>query len=120
MAMYTHNNPVLQDGERILADKGYCGQPGQALGLVAPFKERQNEELTEYEKAFNYVQKDNRVVIKRSFGFLKRFKILGGRYRGRVQAEMEDMDECYLYKILKVLVHLNYVHTSHHPIQQIY
>ena len=38
MGMFHVEHPILEDGEKVLADKGYCGAPGAALGLITPFK----------------------------------------------------------------------------------
>lgn len=106
--------PTLPSDERILADKAYCGRLASSYGIIAPVKNRAGRELTESERAFNTVQRFYRSRVEHAIGFLKRFSILSHRYRGRVVGERYPL----ISKILKILIHLNYMYTKKYPLRQ--
>lgn len=51
-----------------------------------------------------------RVTVEHAFGFLKRYRILSGRYRGRLRS-----DEVFLKHALKIMIHISSWITSTSP-----
>lgn len=67
----------------ILVDKGYKGIEKLGCGYLMPFKATKYLKLDRQMKQFNKVVSSKRIVIEHAFGFIKKFKILGSRYRNR-------------------------------------
>ena len=114
VGLFYRYRPTLPENEKILADKAYCGRVARSMGIVAPIKNRRNSNLTGEEQAFNSIQRFYRSRVEHAIGFLKRFSILSHRYRGRVVGERYPL----ISKILKILIHLNYMYTKKYPLRQ--
>ena len=69
---------------QIYADSGYQGLQKQfkETQVNLPIKRRKNQELSVEEKAHNRRNASNRVPIEHSIGKMKKFKIIGEKYRG--------------------------------------
>ncbi len=64
-----------------LGDKGY-----QGCGIHTPFKQPRGGELCELEQATNRAHASARAPVERAIALLKRWKVLGSGYRGRLSA----------------------------------
>lgn len=69
----------LVDGERLLADKGYEGEPQ----IWTPFK-GMPWELSPQESAWNALMNPPRTIVENAFWRLHRFRILSTTYRGPI------------------------------------
>ncbi len=117
LSIYKEDHPVLSEEEHILADKAYYGRAGRSLQLVTAHKKPKNGKLSTVQKAYNFIHARHRITVEHAFGFLKRFSILSSRYRGRVQEVMDDMDSNFLFKVVKVIIHLNYIYSSQNQLR---
>jgi transposase len=68
---------------KILADSGYQGIAKIHLNSEIPVKKKRGQELTEEQKAYNHELSSKRIVVENVFAMLKRFRILGDKYRNR-------------------------------------
>ena len=71
---------------RIYADSVYQGMQKmfQNSKVSLSKKRRKNQELTDTEKQDNQVNARARVPIEHTIGHMKKFKILGSKYRGKL------------------------------------
>jgi hypothetical protein len=100
--------PPLIPNENILADKAY---QGGGPTLIVPFKKQRNESrIVGVRRAFNLVHRWYRATVEHSIGFVKRFRILSGVYRGR-------LPEClnHIENALTIIIHISAYHISLHP-----
>lgn len=67
----------------VLVDKGYLGVGKMGIDYLMPFKSSKYQKITKLHKQFNRVINSKRIRIEHVFGWLKRFNILGTRYRNR-------------------------------------
>jgi hypothetical protein len=106
--------PPFEVHERVLADKGYCGERAKNLGCIAPFKRnraRRNTDsgdlervpLTRRQLTFNSLLSYYRIEVEHAFGYLKRFHIVGHKYRGSLKGT------CRLSKAMKILLNFEYL-----------
>ena len=68
--LFRDNCPLLDEGERLLGDKAYVGEPDY---LIAPYKKRRGEDrLSDRKYHFNNVHAWYRSTIEHCFAFVKR------------------------------------------------
>ena len=72
---------------QIYADSGYQGMQKmfQNAKVSLPKKRRKNHELTEEERAQNQVNARQRISVEHSIGKMKKFKIIGEKYRNKLK-----------------------------------
>ena len=98
--LYKKNRPSLIDNEQLLGDKG---NQGCGSSVIVPFKKRHEEvRITGDKRAFNIVHRWYRATVEHSIGYLKRFRILNGVYRGQLKRYMKE-----LYLALSIIVHIS-------------
>jgi hypothetical protein len=66
--LFRQVTPPLQDGERLLGDKAYVGEPED---LIVPYKKRKGV-LSERRENFNVVHSWYRATIEHCFAYVKR------------------------------------------------
>jgi hypothetical protein len=68
--LFSQNTPPLDDGEKLLGDKAYVGQPEQ---IIVPVKKKIGQgSLSERHQAFNVVHAWYRATIEHCFAYVKR------------------------------------------------
>jgi len=97
LRLYREYPPPLLPNEQILADKAYVGGGPH---LIAPFKKKRGR-ISHEKRAFNKVHRWYRSTVEHSIGFIKRFRILNGMYRGRL-----SQSQIHLERALKIIIHL--------------
>jgi len=106
--VYKENPPPLIDNEQLLGDKGYqgCGS-----SVIVPYKKRHREVRIEGDKrAFNIVHRWYRATVEHSIGYLKRFRILDGMYRGKLKNGIKEIQLA-----LNIIIHISAIHLIGHP-----
>lgn len=83
----------LPPGMRVRMDKGYEGveKINPEIQIEKPVKGYRNHRVTELGKVYNRMQSKLRIAVEHTFARLKRFRVLGGMYRGRVAS----YDACF-------------------------
>lgn len=80
---------LLESGVRFpkglwtLADSGYQGLQNITGNALLPFKGSKHNPLTPEQKIYNRKLASARIIIENIIRFLKRFRILEGKYRNR-------------------------------------
>jgi len=70
VSLFRQNTPPLDDGEKLLGDKAYVGEPDQ---LIVPVKKMRGQEaLSERRQAFNDAHSWYRATIEHCFAYVKR------------------------------------------------
>lgn len=95
--LYREYSPPLLPNEQLLADKAYVGGGPH---LIVPFK-KYKARLSPEKKAFNKIHRWYRATVEHSIGFIKRFRILGAMYRGRL-----CHSQIHLEHALKIIIHV--------------
>ena len=96
MRIYRKNIRIIPDGAFVLGDKAYVCRDSRSLQILTPFK--RNSSITEE------TLKPIRIRVEHAFGFLKRFNILSGVYRGRLFYHDDTPTE--LEKAIRIILHL--------------
>lgn len=78
--IFSHTPPPIPDGEMLLGDAAYVGRD-LLTKVVTPVKQLAGTQLNDDQKAYNHVISWWRSSIEHTFGFLKRFSIIGSTYR---------------------------------------
>jgi IS5 family transposase len=73
----------LNDEIKVITDTGYLGIKNEHSKSEHPKKKSKNHPLTKKEKRRNKKISQKRVINEHVIGFLKRFRILSGKYRNR-------------------------------------
>jgi hypothetical protein len=113
LTLFRQNPPPLLPNEQLLADKAYVGGGAH---LIAPYKKR-NHRLAPLKTAFNKVHRWYRSTVEHSIGFIKRFYILSGMFRGHL-----TQSQVHLQRALTIIIHLcsydnqQKPHRSHFPL----
>ena len=81
--LFKRMEPKIPEGVLLDGDNGYQGMQNLVPGSRTPKKKPRGGELSEEDKAFNRELSSKRIIIEHVNSFIKRFEILGGRYRGR-------------------------------------
>ncbi len=76
ISIFRNNPPALDDVECILGDKAYCDAELENK-IITPIKRKRNRQLTENENRYNRVLGWYRSSIEHTFGYMKRFRIIG-------------------------------------------
>ena len=113
LSIFYHNYPIILPNERILADKAYCGTRAKHLCVLSSFKKIRGRRLSDEKTAFNQLHSFYRLRFEHAIGYLKRFQIISCKYRGRVVGKAIP----FISKVVKLLIHLNFIQTSNHPIR---
>lgn len=76
----------LRPGMKARVDRGYEGveEINREVSIEKPFKAYRNHRVTALGRAYNRMQSRLRIGVEHAFARLKRFRVLGGTYRGRV------------------------------------
>ena len=76
----------LRPGMKARLDRGYEGVEtiNPAVCVEKPVKGYRNHRVTALGRAYNRMQSQLRIGVEHAFARLKRFRVLGGTYRGRV------------------------------------
>ena len=80
--LFTESKTRISEHITTLFDLGYYGMQDVA-NFELPHKKPKGGTLTDDEKAHNRSISRSRIVVENVFGCMKRFKILGTRYRGK-------------------------------------
>lgn len=83
--MLKESNPHFNELIKGLADSGYQGIEKLLSAIEIPYKRPRGGKLTNDEKEFNHVLGSIRIGIEHVNAWLKRFRILKDRYRGRLK-----------------------------------
>jgi len=97
--------------------------------MIPAIKRQAGQVLRAEEKAFNDVHGFYRATVEHVFGFLKRFQIFGGRFRGVVRAPKSVVDNMkstgrddafkdyvpFLTNAVKVIIHISNIHLKLSP-----
>lgn len=97
LTLYRDNPPPLLPNEQLLADKAYVGGGAH---IVAPFK-KYRQRIDPMKKAFNRVHRWYRATVEHCIGYIKRFRILGSIYRGRI-----THSQIHLERALNIILHI--------------
>lgn len=76
ISIFRRNLPPLDESECIFGDKAYCDKK-LANKIIAPIKKRKYSQLSDPENKYNQVLGWYRSSIEHTFGYMKRFRILG-------------------------------------------
>jgi len=68
---------------KILADSGYQGIAKYHRNSQIPIKSLKNHSLSKTEKQYNHALSKERIYVEHVNRYLKRFRILSGRYRNK-------------------------------------
>lgn len=79
------SNPHFNELIKGLADSGYQGIEKILPAIEIPYKKPRGGKLTNAEKEFNHILGSIRIGIEHVNAWLKRFRILKDRYRGRLK-----------------------------------
>ena len=102
MRIYRKNIRIIPVGAFVLGDKAYVCRDSRSLQILTPFK--RNSSITEEQLRYNETLKPIRIRVEHAFGFLKRFNILSGVYRGRLFYHDDTPTE--LEKAIRIILHL--------------
>jgi len=100
--------PQLQPGEQALGDKAYVGTPD----VNAPVKKPRGGELDEDSKNLNALHSWYRAGIEHVFGQIKRFNIVGTRFRGQI-----DKSWRFLKDVNSIIVAIIALQVAHRPLR---
>jgi len=81
--LFKESKTYLHKSKKIKADSGYQGLQKLHSESDLPKKGSKKNPLTKEDKAKNKQQAKKRVVVEHVIGWIKRFKIISTRYRGR-------------------------------------
>ena len=81
--MFKESRVTLHKDISILGDTGYQGIQKINTKAVIPYKKKRNISLTLEQKEFNHELSKKRITVENTFALLKRFRILGDKYRNR-------------------------------------
>lgn len=81
--LFKESKTYLHKSKKIQADSGYQGLQKLHSESDLPKKGSKKNPLTKEDKAKNKQQAKKRVVVEHVIGWIKRFKIISTRYRGR-------------------------------------
>jgi transposase len=81
--LFKESKVILNLGTNIVADTGYQGIQKLNFNSTIPIKKKRNIPLTEEQKEFNHKHSSKRIAVENVFALLKRFRILGDKYRNR-------------------------------------
>ena len=109
ISIYRKVSPPLEKGECIMGDKAYCSADLEDE-LVAPIKKPRKGQLTQDETDYNAEHGWYRSSIEHCFGYMKRFKILSGVFRGNVSDS-----ETLLADAVKIITHVDAAFISLFP-----
>jgi len=109
ISIYRKVSPPLEKGECIMGDKAYCSVDLEDQ-LVAPIKKPRKGQLTQDETDYNAEHGWYRASIEHCFGYMKRFKILSGIFRGNVSDS-----ETLLADAVKIITHVDAAFISLFP-----
>lgn len=86
----THDFQLFKDSRlamlknmKILADSGYQGIAKYHSNSQIPIKSSKNHSLSKTEKQYNHALSKERIYVEHVNRYLKRFRILSGRYRNK-------------------------------------
>jgi transposase len=81
--LYTESKVLLRKDTVVQADNGYLGIQKLHGHAVIPKKQTKNHPLSKADKEYNHELSKQRIVVENVLASLKRFRILGDRYRNR-------------------------------------
>jgi hypothetical protein len=73
----------FREAAEAIVDSGYQGLQKDHLKTSLPTKKSKNHPLTKDQKRANRTQSRRRILVENVIGSVKRFRILGDRYRNR-------------------------------------
>lgn len=130
LKLYENFPPPLDRGERLLGDKAYCARR-HSPRLVTPKKRTAAEALSPIEEKYNDYHGFHRATVEHCIGYVKRFRVLGGTYRGQISADGLNVDELCttgndaafrdgahcgdLQNALKIIIHVSNIHLKKAP-----
>jgi hypothetical protein len=114
ITLWDDTHPILEPNERILADKAY-----NRFGIIhvidayisinilyvianKDIAQQFKDPTTLEETAHNVIHGYFRATVEHTIGYIKRFHIIGGRYRGR----LSNGYSVYLDQIMKVIMNI--------------
>ncbi len=85
--VYKKENPVTPSQVENILDLGYlgCEKDFPTVKYSLPVKKKRNTELTEEEKGYNKDHSRQRVIIEHTICRIKKFGIMGTRYRNKLK-----------------------------------
>jgi transposase len=83
LTLYRRSDLRLPKSVRMLRDLGYQGIQHDHPTVVLPIKRTKKRELSDREEEYNRGVSRERVMIEHVFAWMKRFKIIAEKYRGR-------------------------------------
>jgi len=98
--MWDTYKPALGEEGFFLADKGYVG----GHGVETPHKKLPGRDLSQTQKDYNAVIAWFRATIEHVYAQMKRFRIFGGIFRGKIQLDIEFLNDTVTV-ITGLLVH---------------
>jgi hypothetical protein len=111
--LYMKHPPPITDIEQLLGDKGY---QGVGPSVIVPFKKRRGEiRLTADRRAFNIVHRWYRATVEHTIGYIKRFRILNGLYRGQLKHSLNEIRHA-----LNIIIHISALYLVAHPLRTHY
>ncbi len=109
--LFEQNAPPQSRGEQWLADLAYVKM--HRLGrCICPVKRKPGRVLTENQQAFNTLHSWYRSTVEHTIGYIKRFNIIGGLYRGKVWRDCS-----FLYHACVVIMNCVSLHVSENPLR---
>lgn len=112
LTVWRRDHPPLDADEHVLGDAAYCCR--DEPWLLAPYKHTGGRALSEAEEAFNRALQWYRSTVEHVFGYLKRFQILAGTYRGQVS---RIGGTHYIFRTVKILVNISALHCRFVPLR---
>lgn len=83
LTLYRRSQLELPKSVTMLCDLGYQGIQHDHAAAVLPIKRTKKRELTDSQQQYNRSVSRERVLIEHVFAWMKRFKIIAEKYRGR-------------------------------------
>lgn len=82
-SLFKRSKVHFSDHIKVLADKGYQGISELHRNSTTPVKRTKNHKFSRDEKQFNSELSKQRIYIEHINRYIKRFRILSGRYRNK-------------------------------------
>ena len=109
--LFETHPPPLENGEQWLADLAYV-KHGRLKTCVCAYKKQPGKQLTKQQSAFNVMHSWYRCTVEHTIAYVKRFKILGGIFRGKVWENSQ-----FIQNVATIIFNCATFHVNHTPMR---